>query len=320
MNSNEVSGSQDSNISERAKKFSTLREAILERKAGLSLFRREFLDACIEEGDVLRTRTEPKIGSYPQIIIEVFEKLVPIRESIVDWLLLESEVAPSEDFAESLVIFMERLRELKLRPNEATAWNEIWFEPHKLFAYETFLYAIAALLKTRAYKIAHELFFACYLRSESEGVSVNKQFVRYDDFYAYSEILNSALAPEGRKLYSPAAELLKRNAHRKDLPFGDLIQADLLALLVALVDPEVRWYPQTLYYSGRGVRFPFFVRATQHRYFRHLATITGVDSVGELREKVKVGYERLGVASWHNFMFDRTFAEEMNLAKLDTIN
>ena len=54
-------------------------------------------------------------------------------------------------------------------------------------------------------------------------------------------------------------------------------------LLMAFLSPDAEWYPQTLHYASRS-EFPFFIRATQHKYFLKLATITGINDANALRE------------------------------------
>jgi hypothetical protein len=127
------------------------------------------------------------------------------------------------------------------------------------------------------------------------------------------------LGSERQKLYSPAAELIKRQADRADLTFPAVIEAELLVLLSALVTPDVRWFPQTSYYNSQ-FDFPFFVRATQHRHFLKLATITGISDADALREAAKAGYERLGVNQWPGFaMLNRSLWNCMNIDKLDSL-
>jgi hypothetical protein len=141
----------------------------------------------------------------------------------------------------------------------------------------------------------------------------------FDAFYGYSETLQ-ILAPEGRRLLSPAAELIKRQADRTDLPFAAVIQAELLVLMMALINPECRWYPQTLHYSSHAGAFPFFLRAAQHRNFLKLAEVTGISDADALRESVRKGKERLGVNQWHDFwLHDRSFWSSMNMDALDTL-
>jgi len=237
----------------------------------------------------------------------------------VDWVLLESGANPSEEFGEALVSLLERLLELKSRPPEVNSWNDVWFEAHRVFVYETFLYIVAALLKTDSFGSLHLILTNHYLLPETEASGVNR-FDTFDAFYGYSETLQ-ILAPEQQRLHAPAAELIKRQADRTDLPFAAVMQAELLVLMMAFITEGCRWYPQSLHYSSRAGAFPFFVRAARHRDFQKLAKITGIGSGDELRAAVKAGHEKLGVDRWHNFwMSDRSFWGSMNMDALDTLS
>lgn len=141
----------------------------------------------------------------------------------------------------------------------------------------------------------------------------------FDGFITYAEILNPILASEGQKLLSPAAELLKRQANREDISFFDLIQAELLTLLMAFITPNAHWYPQLMYYSGHGAEFPFFIRASQHKNFVNLATITGIADANTLREKFKEGFEQSSMGLQQRVPFRRSFWKAMNMDNLDTI-
>lgn len=154
-----------------------------------------------------------------------------------------------------------------------------------------------------------------YLLPES-AASANERFVSFSAFYAYSESINSALAPDGRKYHSAAVELFKRSADRSDIAFDALKEADALAHLAAVVKGE-RWYPQTHYYWGYGSRVPLFIRATQHKHFAKLATVLGVQSGDQLREiyaAQKAGNTDVGQYS------GASFENLINLNKLDTIS
>jgi hypothetical protein len=300
-------------------KFNSLNRAILQGKNGLPLYRRHFLDSCIEYAEELRIRERPDVKLLGERVLEDAKKLTLVRNHIVDWVLLESETAPSKEFSETLIVFLERLRELKSRPPDVNAWSNAWFEAHSVFVYETFLYIIASLVKTQSFESLHEVFTTQYLLPSTERYGDNA-FDTFDAFYGYSEALQSVLAPEGKKLYSPAAEFIKRNADREDLPFRSILEAELLVLMMTFLSPNSRWFPQTLYYAsyGDGGTFPLFLRATQNKYFQKLAIITGIEDVTKLREAVKNGYERLDVRSWYNFHF-QNFWNMMNMDKLDTL-
>ena len=300
-------------------KYGILKQAVLQNKSGIALYRTDFLNACINHADSLRVRERPEIASLGERVLADCGKLKCVRNHIIDWVLLESIAKPTDDFSDILVSFLEHLRELKSKPPEVNQWNDVWFEAHSLFVYETFLYIITALLHAKDYKTLHEVFTSHYLRPQTEQHNDNK-FECFDCFYGYSETLQSILAPEGRRLYSAAAELIKRQADREDLPFNDIIQAELLVLLMACITPDVVfWYPQTLHYKQHNKDFPFFIHATQHKGFKKLAIVTGIDDAETLRNTVKKGMDRLKINEWREFHFYHNFWDMMNMKNLNTL-
>ncbi|MBV9656935.1 MAG: TIR domain-containing protein [Verrucomicrobia bacterium] len=300
-------------------RFAVFKQALLQGRTGITLYRNDFLDACFEYADALRVRSTPTSENFVQSVLEVTETLLPIRDLIINWVMLEASTPHAKDFEDTLNQILERLLELKARPKEVNTWNEEWFEAHRLFVYQTFLYIAAALLRQGNFKLLHEIFFSHYLLPET--ANHGDRFGCFEAFYGYSRTLNSVLAPAGQRLLSPAAALVKRQATRQDLNFEAIMEADLLALLTSALNENVRWFPQTLYYAGYGKVFPLFVRATQHKHFLKLAEITGIDNADELREKTKKGFVRLGIEKWSDFHFyaDVSFWTAMNMDKLDTL-
>jgi len=302
--------------SEALAKYNSLKQAILQDKKSINHYRRDFIDSCISYADALRVRERPLVDSIGEKVLDDCGKLKAIRDHLCNWILLEGAITEAEKFSEAVIEVLEKLRELKSRPPEINEWNESWFDAHSVFVYETFLYIIAALLKSGAYQVLNEIYSSHYLMPSSDR-SGPSNFERFDCFYGHSDALQAVLAPEGRKLHAPAAELLKRQADRVDLPFEEIIQAELLTLLMSFITPETHWYPQTLHYSSYNNSFPFFVRAAQHKNFNKLSIITGIKSADDLREKVKEGRERFG--NFSNFSFHHDFRRSMNLENLDSL-
>lgn len=300
-------------------KFSALKQAILSGKSAIKIYRNDFLDACIEYADALRIRKPPDGANFGERVVADCAKLKLVRNHIIDWVLLEATLSPNDSFQESLIAFLERLLELKARPKDVTTWNEVWFEAHKVFVYETFLYIVAAMMKEGAFGILHEVLTSSYIQPAGSLDHKEGDFSSIDCFWAYSDALQ-VLAAKGRQLRSPAAELIKQQADRADLPFLSIMEGELMVLLMAFILPSVgHWYPGTLLYAQQQP-FPFFVRAAQRRGFQKLATITGVHVADELRSAVDEGRKRLGVDHWREFGWhDRDFSRSMNLAKLDTV-
>lgn len=299
-------------------KFNLLRQALLENKSGFPMYRNEFLDACIEYADNLRVREEPKTLNLAEKILEDARLLTKIRNHLIDWIILESKIKPDEDFARTLIALLEKLLELKSRPPEITRWSDYWFEAHSIFVYETFLYIVAALIKNKSYQVLHEIFYERYMLPITNR-SHNQSLGTFQEFLCFSSALNAVLAPPGQTLYSPAGEFVHKHADRDDIPFIAIIEADLLIFLVALVSPDIDWIPQTVYYASfANGNFPLFLKAEQHKYFKNLTTITGIDNGNDLREKVELGFERFGPRRFQNFHFTN-FRSLMNLDKLDTL-
>lgn len=300
-------------------KFAALRQAIIQEKRGLIAYRQDYLNACYSYADALRVRDRPDITNLGQRVVEDCGKLKLVRDQVLDWILLESGSNASEDFNEAMIAFLERLLELKSRPPEINSWNDAWFDAHNVFVYETFLYIVAALLKTNSFKTLHHIFSSHYLVAETER-SGDNPFSTFTSFYGYSDALQ-ILAPEGQRLRAPAAELIKRQADRVDIPFAEVVQAELLVLLMAFVKDSGYWYPQTLHYSSQARALPFFIKSARRHDFQKLAIITGIDNGDKLRTVVKAGHERLRVNEWNNFwMSDRSFWRSMNMDALDTLS
>ena len=303
-------------------KFPMLEQAIIQGKSQVSIYRSDFLDACIDFADSLRIREQPNPDTFVDNIVGDFGKLKPVRDLLVDWALLEARARPNEKFPDELVAFLERLRELKSRPSEVTRHSEDWFAAHTVFVYETFLYIIAALLKAEAFETLHEIFETHYLIPEVERYG-NKEFDKFGCFWGHTQILAKNLIVEGRRFLSPEAELIKRQADRCDIPFMSVIEADVLVYLMALLsqdtDSEAYWYPGTLHYAPYMHKFPFFLKATRHKGFRKLAIITGIDSAEQLKEAVYNAQEHHATIQWNKFRFQGNISNMINLDKLDTL-
>ncbi len=300
-------------------KFAMLKQAILNARPAVEMYRQDFLDACIEYADALRIRKQPIDANFGERVVSDCGKLRLVRNQVIDWVLLEAPINHAGKFPTVLISFLERLVEIKAKPKEVNPWSESWFDAHKVFVYETFLYVVAALLKVDAVEALHEVFTSHYLQPEGSRGNRGGDFASFSCFWTHSDALQF-LAPDGKKLLCPAAELIKRQADRSDLPFESVMEAELLVVLMAFVSPSVsRWYPGTLLYA-RHVSFPFFVRAAQHRGFQRLAIITGFSDVELLRSAVSEGQKRLHVELWHDFWSAiQDFCQWLNLAKLDSI-
>lgn len=297
-------------------KFESLRQAILQEKKGISMYRKDFIESCMSYADKLRVREKPDAAQFGQKIVDDCGELKVVRDHLCDWILLEGNVTQEDEFTEALLDVLEMLIELKSKPEDLTSWSDKWFEAHSVFVYETFIYIIASLIKVGRYRTLHEIYTSNYMNPPTVR-NLNFEFDDFGCFYGYSESLQSVLRPNER-LYSPAAELIKMQADREDITFQDVVQGEALTLMMAVLK-QVHWYPGTLHYVSHHQRLPFFLRATQSKHFAKLATVTGIKSGSELRDTFKDALESSGLKSSSDF-FRMDFLSLLNIEKLDTIN
>lgn len=301
-----------------ASKFESFKQVLLSGKYGVSAYRARFLDACISYADELRIRKSPDLEGIAKRVLEDCGKLKSVRDFVVDWILLESDSQHSSEFSDCLLEFLERLRDTKARPPELGAWNESWFEAHAIFLYEVFLFIVAALLKTHRYDVLRDVFHYRYLAPASSRQS-RHEVEDFSCFLGTASLVQSELSSDGTRYLSPAAEVIKRQSDRKDIPFAAVVEADLLSFLMSLIVEGSYWYPQMMYYSQYNVDFPFFTRAANKKWFDRLAVITGIKSAENLREIVKKKLNDPGILARTEMRFYRSAWDSMNMKNLGSL-
>lgn len=307
-------------VSEPRAKLNSLKQAILQGRTGVNFFRRDFISAVVIYLDGMRIRTRPEsddVVSMGKKIISDIAAMKPVRDYICEWVTLEAEFTDSKEFSNELIKFLEQILLLKEVPSNISSWSSNWYDAQKVFALEIFLYIVAILINLGKYHLIRNVLSARYLSGDRQ-LPPEFRFVSIDAFLGASETLQAGF-DEDSKYYSPVAELIKRNADRSDVLFADLIQADLLVLFYSFCNSGVYWYPNTIYYASYGYKPELFIRATQREYFLHLAVIAGIQSVQEIKEKVKAGAERMNGSSFSYGRMGNDFCSMMNIESLDSI-
>lgn len=301
-------------------KLASLKQAMLLGKPGVAGYRAEFLEACIAFADGLRIRETPASTDieFAEKLIADAAKLKGVRDQLVDWVLLEGANADDSTMNGIVSDLLERLLELKSRPEGLSSYSDSWFEGHELFVYETFIYIVAAFLKLERYSVLKVLFESHYLLGSTARYN-GRKFVRFDGFWASSRVLSLVLKPaNGGAFKSTAAELIRLHADRHDLTFAALREAELLILLMSFLPPYTQWFPQTLYYSAFHEEHKFFLRTTQRKNFVKLQEITGGKSVEELKQAVTERSKNLQ-HEFHYFSEKGFFWDQLNLTNMDTL-
>lgn len=298
-------------------KFKSLKQALLSDKKTTPLLRADFFETCYSFIDSLRIRSKPEESDFQQKVIDDYKQLISARNLITDWCILESQLR-SDNFSENLISLIEKLLDLSSRPEQVSSWQDVWFHAHKTFAYECILYIVSSLIKTESYSDIHEILTSSYRLPETTSYN-NIHFCGITELYYHSDYLQEKLAPQGRRLNSTIAELLKNNANRSDISFEDVMQADLVITMFNFLEMTGYWYPQTLYYAPFSYNFPLFISATQHKHFAKLLTLTGYSNKNELKEKILTGIKQHGNRSWSGGFRDSSYEKMFNIEQWDTI-
>ncbi|MER3383203.1 SEFIR domain-containing protein [Pectobacterium aroidearum] len=299
-------------------KFQSLKTAINNQNQNIKNYRRDFISVLYSYCDYLRPRESPNCEDFSEYVVQTHKELLPARDLIVDWVLFEG-ANQSEEFTNSLIDIIEKLIELKGRPENIGGWNDVWYLAHGIFSYETVLYIIAALTKIEAFDTLHDILHSSYLLplNRANGYS---DFCNITDVYCSSDFLQKKLSPENYTLHSPVAELIKLSASRSDVNFDNIKQADLIILMISFIKTDLFWFPQILLYAGHYEKFPLFVRAAQRKGFKKIAKITGINEPEILKEKLIAGEEIKNIDRSSKFLFGGNFIERLNVKNMNTID
>lgn len=300
-------------------KLSDLRVALLNGRPTVHACRRDFLDAVVDHASRFQITSQLETEALEERVVGDLRSLVALRDQIIDWVSLEASIKTAIGFEKFLVAFLEALLPLKYRPVEVTRWNDAWFDALGIFVYETWLCLIAALVRHGAWDLIHSLLTTHYLLPETAGG--DRDFATFDVFDIYSAVLEARNQRMNPKRISLIADVVKDSATRTDLPFNDVMQAELLVFLVSILRDGPYWYPKTLVYaSHRRGAFGLFTRGARNKDFLSIRTVTGVSSAAEMRSKFRDGLVEKGAGRWHLSVYsDVSFWELANMDRLDTI-
>jgi len=298
-------------------KFQTLKNGILQEKKSVNLHRGDFIEACIDFADALRIRQQPT-GDETQKVLDDYESLAIVRNYLCDWLAIECQIVDENKISPIITDVLDKIIELKSRPEQLTSWQPWWFEAHSIFVYDVFLYIVALMIKLEKFNILHEIFSSFYVIPVADANRVG-EFSKFDRFFYNSEFLQERLSIQNRHPLFPVAEAIKNQAKRTDLTFEKLIQADALATLMSTIYNDTFWHPQLSYYMSYSTTLAFFIKLAQKRYFENLKVITGIDDADQLKVSITSGIERLRIDRVHPFSSRRSFSDTIRMNSWSTL-
>jgi SEFIR domain len=296
-------------------RFEVLKQAVYAGKSNVVIYREDFLQSCLEHLRSISLRTRPEYEDALAVILDETQVLTEVRDHVVDWILLEFRGGDLAALVDDLVQLINDFREPKTDEQIKGPWKDHIVEARNVFIHELFLYSVACMLKRKAFPAVRDLLESRFLNPRWQYS--DDRLGRFDVLYKASQALGQMRAENNSAYISPGGERMRRNATRADLPFIDIIQADLLAVLIAATNEPLHWYPQSAVYVGYQV-LPMFVRWTQRRHFGELAAIVGVNTADELRTKAEASSQRLSFNQWNIYGDGQSFERAIHLKELGT--
>ncbi len=237
-----------------------------------------YLDSLV---DFLETsRIDPSTPDFPNAVLEHINDFLPYRNEFVEF-VMAATIRPDAEFARTLQRFFERIIPLMSRPSSVSSWRDWDYDNYVFIVHELYLYAVSALLKRERFKTLAE-----FLNIRFYVVNDNRE----DAMQSFTAVWRSmrALGPKQQELrrISLRADLLEQRSHvASGLKFSDLMEADfVLFLRAAVLEPDERWYPETLLYTVFRFHRPFevFARSESRAYFQRLSPVLGINSKQEM--------------------------------------
>ena len=273
--------------------FQRLKNAVENERPFVHALFDQYLDTFIESLEDFRIKvTKENRATFDDVVVESIEQMRPYRDNFVECMIYMLKFAPGEETEHSIIAFLEKLAALQKRPESVNSWNEDEIDNYRFFGYESFLYLIAACLRTRQYGSA-----AAFMESEyhvpktlggndfyaSSAVEFNDPITTLDEFRKHRLKLNAI---------SVAASLIKSRAPSGPISFREVMQADFL-LYVRMFFPKrgqfSHWLPRCLPYAERDGAMELFAKATGDRGFEPLKTLLRISD----RDALMDGLEAL---------------------------
>jgi hypothetical protein len=237
-----------------------------------------YLDSLV--GFLEASRIDPSTPDFPNAVLARITDFLPYRNEFIEF-VMAATIRPDVEFPRTLQRFFERLIPLMSRPPSVSSWSDWDYDNYVFIVHELYLYAVAALLKRERFETLSEfLSLRFYIENDS----------RTDTMQAFTAVWQSmkALGPKQQELrrISLRADLLEQRSHVvSGLKFSDVMEADfVLFLRAAALEPDDRWYPETLLYTTFRFNRPFevFARSESRAYFQRFSPVIGVPSKQEM--------------------------------------
>jgi hypothetical protein len=277
----------------------------------------DYFDTFATNLDVLRVARSPET-EYDDTVVASIDAFKAYRDQAVDLVMLIARHRNDREMYDAIHRWLEQLLAYKYPPEGASSWRDEDFDNFRFMLTELFLYITAVLLKARRYLQARWLLENRYFVPRAISRRDEGRLDVFGEFQDYVRSLDETRKVRlGTQRMSITSDMLKQRATRKDLPFGDLVQAEFVLIVYSILHSPARlWYPSILVYAHHvGVPFELFLRATSRRGFEPLKELFEVESGADLVKRVDTNGARYQWGRGLDYVDPHVL---MNAAKLES--
>jgi hypothetical protein len=236
----------------------------------------EYLDSLSDNFETLRIKS-PGDAQFDEEVVRAISVFLPYRDEFVGVLtaIAKSALPPGEDVV-ALKRFFERLIPFMFRPPTLLSYSDNWFDNYRFIVHELFLYVVAVFIKHERFLQVDEFLTGGFF---VDGVTETANREPLQDFTIFRQHLPTLQHRNQRlqlRRLSVHADLLKERVSERGISLDDLMQADLVLFIRAIVQRANRWWPESLVWSSRRYRpFEVFARAQSMSYFERISKMLG---------------------------------------------
>jgi len=303
-----------------ASKFLALKAALHQGRPNVRIWITDYIDAVVLQ------LNEPRIAEKDQSVQHAadrinaaIEALLPLRNELIELFTLVLGSLPPVEAADVIGDLLERVLQFRFPSPDQSSYSDWWFDHFGFFAYEVFLYAVAAHIRLRQFEALAALLDRRFIAPDrGRGAARPRNFTV---FRFYSRLLAQLNEQSSQRRLSIEADLVNRRATLPAYPMMALMQADLLCCLRVVTHPQEYelWPPVTTVYAEYLGALEIFQRAEDRRTFRQLALVVGVENKADLEAKLAVWAEKYcDQLSWLFRYGDLSMNGLIGLEQLDT--
>lgn len=280
-------------------KLRSYRDAVIGGKPNARLLLEDLLAAAlsaVRQQRIRASKTEP----FDETLVRSLEELKPIRDNLIEACELWIRSPDAQTFPHRIIRLLEELRGLGEWPEDTDSWNRSWGENIRLFASETFLYAVALLLRNQEFDLLSPILAAHFVlpwTDKPRDVSAGG----FTIFNAYSDVLRARKDRLKLDRISLVADFFHRRATLESVPFSWVQQADLVCFVSSLVLHPVdrAWYPHSLMFTTyQSGPFEIFKRAESRAFYQKFAVVWEGLAADVFKKTLDERFEKSGASRW----------------------